>query len=133
MQLFSADAKIFWKKIENVFLPTKNHLKKLHTYGSREFLFSAAPTAQNSPELHFRFINSFIQWSLIRSLIPILFNSWTFLGAKIMLNLQMSEMNGPCVSLEKKKTVPVMVNLIIYSKLGSKNVVIVDREDFICC
>ena len=50
-----------------------------------------------------------------------------------MLNLQMSEMNGPCVSLEKKKTVPVMVNLMIYSKLGSKNVVIVDREDFICC
>ena len=27
--------------------------------------FSAAPTAQNSPELHFRFTNSFIQSSLI--------------------------------------------------------------------
>ena len=31
--------------------------------------FSAAPTAQNSPELHFCFINSFIQSSLLRSLI----------------------------------------------------------------
>ena len=30
--------------------------------------FSAAPTAQNSPELHFHFINSFIQWSLLVSL-----------------------------------------------------------------
>ena len=34
--------------------------------------FSAAPTAQNSPELHFRFINSFIQSSLLRSLVLIL-------------------------------------------------------------
>ena len=32
------------------------------------FFFSAAPTAQNSPELHFRFINSFIPSSLLRSL-----------------------------------------------------------------
>ena len=40
----------------------------MHTYGSWEFFFSAAPTAQNSPELHFRFINSFIQSSLLRSL-----------------------------------------------------------------
>ena len=47
----------------------KNHLKKLHTYGSREVFFSAAPTAQNSPELHFRFINSFIQPSLLESLV----------------------------------------------------------------
>ncbi len=55
------------------FLPTKswkNHPKKLHTYGSWEVFFSAAPTAQNSPELHFRFINSFIQPSLVGSLIP---------------------------------------------------------------
>jgi hypothetical protein len=35
------------------------------------FFFSAAPTAQNSPELHFRFINSFIQPSLVGSLILI--------------------------------------------------------------
>ena len=33
------------------------------------FFFSAAPTAQNSPELHFRFINSFIQPSLVGSLV----------------------------------------------------------------
>ena len=33
------------------------------------FFFSAAPTAQNSPELHFRFINSFIQPSLVGSLL----------------------------------------------------------------
>ena len=53
-------------------MPTKswkNHLKKLHTYGSWKFFSSAAPTAQNSPYLHFRFINSFIQSSLLRSLI----------------------------------------------------------------
>ena len=37
--------------------------------GSWDYFFSAAPTAQNSPELHFRFINSFIQSSLLRSLI----------------------------------------------------------------
>ena len=36
------------------------------------FFFSAAPTAQNSPELYFRFINSFIQSSLLRSLLCIL-------------------------------------------------------------
>ena len=33
------------------------------------FFFSAAGTAQNSPELQFRFINSFIQLSLLRSLV----------------------------------------------------------------
>jgi hypothetical protein len=31
--------------------------------------FSAAPTAQNSPELDFRFINSFIQPSRVESLV----------------------------------------------------------------
>ena len=45
------------------------YLKKLITYGSCEVFFSAAPTAQNSPELYFRFINSFIQSSLLRSLL----------------------------------------------------------------
>ena len=34
-----------------------------------EFFFSAAPTAQNIPELHFCNINSFIQLSLLRSLV----------------------------------------------------------------
>ena len=33
------------------------------------FFFSAAPTAQNNPELHFHFINSFIQPSLVGSLV----------------------------------------------------------------
>jgi hypothetical protein len=33
-----------------------------------EFVFSAAPTAQNSPELHFYFTNSFIQPSRVESL-----------------------------------------------------------------
>ena len=62
----------FLKKNLKKFLPTKsskNHLKKLLTYGSWEFYFSAAPTAQNSPELYFRFINSFIQPSLVGSLL----------------------------------------------------------------
>ena len=56
----------------NFFLPIKRsskHLKKLLTYGRWAFFFSAAPTAQNSPELHFRFINSFIQPSLVGSLV----------------------------------------------------------------
>ena len=54
----------FWpQKVE------KNHPKKLHTYGIWEFFFSAAPTAQNSQELHFRFINSFIQPSRVESLL----------------------------------------------------------------
>ena len=35
---------------------------------SEEAKFSAAPTAQNSPELHFRFINYFIQPSRVGSL-----------------------------------------------------------------
>ena len=34
--------------------------------------FSAATTAQNSPELHSRFINSFIQISRVESLCPYL-------------------------------------------------------------
>ena len=34
------------------------------------FFLSAALTAQNSPELHYRFINSFIQSYLLRSLLP---------------------------------------------------------------
>ena len=32
------------------------------------FFFSAAPTAQNSPKLHFHFINSFIHQSCVGSL-----------------------------------------------------------------
>ena len=58
-------------------MPTKswkNHLKKLHTYSSWDGVFSAAPTAQNSPELHFCLRNSFIQPSLLGSLLrPLLY------------------------------------------------------------
>ena len=36
----------------------------------------AAPTAQNSPELHFRFINSFIQPSLLKSLVRSILNQY---------------------------------------------------------
>ena len=54
------------------FLPTKrwkNQRKKLHTNGSWELLFfPAALSTQNSPELDFRFINSFIQPYLLESL-----------------------------------------------------------------
>ena len=35
------------------------------------FFFAAALTAQNSPELHFRFIDSFIQSSLLESLLAV--------------------------------------------------------------
>ena len=38
--------------------------------------FSAALTAQNSPELHFRFLNSFIQSSPLRSLPLVDRKSW---------------------------------------------------------
>jgi hypothetical protein len=58
MQLFSADAKIFFKYFW-FFLPTKiwkNHPKKLHTHGSWDDFFSAALTAQNSPELQFFYL-----------------------------------------------------------------------------
>ena len=80
-------------------MPTKNwkkHLKKLHTYGSWEFLFSAAPSARNSPELHFHFINSFIQPYLVGSLATPIFgpgcifvwtNDYSCILAPIVLTL----------------------------------------------
>ena len=49
-------------------MPTKSW-KKLPKKLQLEFFFSAAMTAQNSPELHFRSINSFIQPSLVGSLL----------------------------------------------------------------
>ena len=75
MQLFSANATVF-SIFFFFFLTTKswkNHPKKLHTYGSWEVFFSAAPTAKNSPELHFRFINYFIQPSRVGFLAADLF------------------------------------------------------------
>ena len=63
--------KYFLKNLKMLFCPKKVEKtpQKLHTYGSWEVFFSTAPTAQNSPKLHFRFINSFIQSSLLRSLV----------------------------------------------------------------
>ena len=55
-------------------MPTKYEKKPPHKVEylisaiGRGFFISAAPAAQNSPELHFRFINSFIQPSLVGSL-----------------------------------------------------------------
>ena len=57
MQLFNADAKIFLEKIKKKICPQKvektSQKSCILTYGSWEFFFSAAPTAHNSPELHF--------------------------------------------------------------------------------
>ena len=52
--------------------------------------FSAAPTAQNSPELHLRFMNSFIQPSLVGSLVPIMYECGKVkkvLGNKIAITI----------------------------------------------
>ena len=68
MQLFSADAKIFLKSFKKVFLAMKTKKMGLKLMaGSFDFFFSAAPTDQNSPELNFCFINSFIQSSRVGS------------------------------------------------------------------
>ena len=74
MKLFSADprvslnfSKLFFA-LENI---KKKHPKKSHTYGSWEVFFLCSPQCRkNSPELQFRFINSFIQPSLVGSLGP---------------------------------------------------------------
>ena len=66
MQLSLGDLK---KNI--IFCPSKHKKKKPQKVAylwQLEVFFSAAPTAQNSPELHFSFINSFIQPSLVGSL-----------------------------------------------------------------
>ena len=63
--------KCFEKNLKSFFFAhqkLKKPLKKLHTYGSWEFFFFATPTAQNSPELPFCFMISFIQSSPLRSL-----------------------------------------------------------------
>ena len=52
----------YLKKIKN-YCPQKvekNTPKSWILMAVGSFFFSAAPTAQNSPEIHFRFINSFI-------------------------------------------------------------------------
>jgi len=57
--------KYFYENLKKIFLPTKSCI--LMAVG--RFFFSAALHAQNSPELHFRFINSFIQPSLLESVL----------------------------------------------------------------
>ena len=52
------------------FFPTKSSPRIAANLWQLEVFFSAAPTAQNSPELHFRFINSFIQPYPVGSLVP---------------------------------------------------------------
>ena len=47
----------------------KTPQKVAYLWQLRGFFFSAAPTAQKSPKLHFHFINYFIQSSLLRSLV----------------------------------------------------------------
>ena len=70
MQLFSADATIFLRNVKKNFAHKK--LKKppqtVAYLWQLGVFFSAVLTAQNCPELHFRFINSFIQSSLLESL-----------------------------------------------------------------
>ena len=64
MQLFSADAKLFYfdhKKLKKP-PPKVAYLWQLGGF------FSVDSTAQNNPELHFHFINSFIQPSRVGSL-----------------------------------------------------------------
>ena len=55
--------KYFYKKIKKIFAhkKLKKPPQKVAYLWQLEFFFlSAAPPAQNGPELHFRFINSFI-------------------------------------------------------------------------
>ena len=71
MQLFNADAKIFVRKFLKKFFANKKLKKppqKVAYLWQLGVFSSAAPTAQNSPELNFRFINSFIQPSRVESL-----------------------------------------------------------------
>ena len=67
-------------------MPTKSWKKPpqkvAYLYQLGEFFFSVAPTAPNSPELHFRFINSFIQSSLLRSLLAMFYTYYMLLYCK---------------------------------------------------
>ena len=64
------DAKTFLEKKKKKFAhkKLKKPPQKVAYLWQLGGLFSAALTAQNSPELHFLFINSFIQPSLVGSL-----------------------------------------------------------------
>ena len=52
------------------------------------FFFSAALTAQNSPELHSPFMNSFIQTSLLESLLTTDDDYWTQKNYKAAHNIK---------------------------------------------
>ena len=63
--------KYFLKNSKTFFCPQKvekTTSKSCILMAVVRFFVPAAPTAQNSPDLHFCFINSFIQLSLLRSL-----------------------------------------------------------------
>ena len=64
--------KYFLKNFEFFFghKKLKKPFKKLHILMAvGRFFFSAAPTVQNSPELHFHFINSPTQSSVLKSVL----------------------------------------------------------------
>ena len=69
MQFFSADATMFSIFFFFDHKKLKKSPQKVAHNRPRPFFFSAAPTAQNCPELHFRFIDSFIKPSHLGSLI----------------------------------------------------------------
>ena len=48
MQLFSADARVFKKKLSLTLKTLKNHPKKLHTYGSWEFFLCSPDCPKQS-------------------------------------------------------------------------------------
>ena len=69
---FSVQHYKIYKKILIFFCPQKNDKtspKSSILMAAGSFFSSAAPTAENSPELHFRLINSIIQSSLVGSLL----------------------------------------------------------------
>ena len=62
--------KYLLKNLEMFYCPQKveKTITKVAYLWQFGVFFSAAPTAQNIPELHFRFMNSFIPLSLVGSL-----------------------------------------------------------------
>ena len=80
----------------------------------RPFFFSAAPTAQNRPELHFRFINSSIQSSLLRSLFSS-FKSWFKCLIVWVIFLHPDFIETTVVYSKEKKMQFVMIPGILYT------------------
>ena len=118
MQLFSADATMF----SNFFFYDHKKLKKTPQKVAhnrlRPFFFSAASTAQNCPELHFRFINSFIQSSLLRSLVITL---QTFTIFQTLFSANKVKIQNDCMSdnhcrfNEFIKSQTTLYHIMIYS------------------